>query len=539
LTEKQQNDTPWGIYTRISRVRRRTEAGKVITETLGVERQAPPCKELVKRKGGHVAETYVDNDRSAFKGVRPEFERMLAEARDGRIKAIAVWDSDRLTRNPDRDNARILELHDKYGVQLAAVTGEYDLATSSGRMMFRIQGAVAVRESEHRGERMALKMDELAQAGKSKGGGIRAFGFERDGKTINRVEAGYIREAADRLLAGESTAALTRDWQERGITTPTGRPWAATKLHRMLTSPRVVGLRQHRGEVLDGVRAEWPAILDRGRWERLRLLLNDPARSQRGPSRRYWLSGIVRCAGCQQPWHAHNDGRGHVQYKCRAGGNYAGCGRYSISQRALDAYVERQLLDWLGGPGLARARQALAEQDADVEAISTKLREDDQQLEELAGLYGQGSIKATEWMKAREPIERRIAAARTKLARMPKLAALDDLPAIKEELEAAWPDLPLERRRAILKSVVRRLVIYPGRSGSKFDSRRVVLAFIDRKPPANGTQTAIVPVDLPADDPELAGIREKVETSDVPQHETDPGLLHQVAQAMEEKKQQS
>src|SRR5918995_1162046 len=95
--------------------------------------------------------------------------------------------------------------------KVTTVTGEYDLATSSGRLMFRIAGAIARRESEHRGERMALKMDELAQNGKVKGGGIRAFGFERDGKTVNKREADLINEAVDRLLAGESSAALLRD----------------------------------------------------------------------------------------------------------------------------------------------------------------------------------------------------------------------------------------------------------------------------------------------------------------------------------------
>ena len=537
-----QQQEPWGIYTRISRVRRRTKDGKVITETLGVERQKPPCEELVGRRGGYVADTYVDNDRSAFKGVRPEFERMLEDARAGHIKGIAVWDTDRLTRNPDKDNARIIELAESHGVQLATVTGDYDLGASSGRLMFRIQGAIARRESEHRGERMALKMDELAQNGKVKGGGVRAFGFERDGKTIRPSEAALINEAVDRLLAGESSAALLRDWRDRGIrtpgtkTNPKGNPWATTKLHRMLMSPRIVGLRQHRGEILEGVKP-WPAIIDRGRWERLRLLLKDPARSQAGPSRHYLCSGIARCH-CGQPLHAHNDGRGHVSYRCSQGGNYQrGCGRIAISQGSLDGYVSRRLVQWLAGPGLLRARQALADQDADVAAITQQLASDDRLLEELAGLYGSDDpaqrISANEWMRARAPIERRITQARAKLRRMPKMATLDDLPDVREELEAVWPKLPLERRRAILKSVVRRLVIYPGRTGSKFDSRRVALALIDRRPPADGTLTAIVPIELP-DDPELAGIKEKIEREGPPQHETDEGVLDQVARILEE-----
>jgi site-specific DNA recombinase len=100
----------------------------------------------VARKGGEVVKVFVDNDRSAFKGNRPDFEQMLAWAKGGKVRGIAVWDTDRLSRNPDRDNLRIIELAERYGVELATVCGEYDLSTSAGRMMFRIVGALARRE---------------------------------------------------------------------------------------------------------------------------------------------------------------------------------------------------------------------------------------------------------------------------------------------------------------------------------------------------------------------------------------------------------
>ena len=92
-------------------------------------------------------------------------------------------------------------------------------------------------ESDLKGERLRAKFDQLADKAAVKGGGIRAFGFKRDGKAHDKREAKLINEAADRLLAGESTAAITRDWHDRGIRIPAakrrpkGNPWTATKLH--------------------------------------------------------------------------------------------------------------------------------------------------------------------------------------------------------------------------------------------------------------------------------------------------------------------
>jgi hypothetical protein len=62
---------PWGIYCRISHVRRRD--GQV--DTLGVERQEPPCRALVERMGGEVYRVYIDNDISAWTAGRDRTTR--------------------------------------------------------------------------------------------------------------------------------------------------------------------------------------------------------------------------------------------------------------------------------------------------------------------------------------------------------------------------------------------------------------------------------------------------------------------------------
>lgn len=93
---------PWGVYCRISRVRNKDGQ----TDTLGTERQEPPCRELVERLGGVVHKVYVDNDLSAYSGRRrPEYEAMLADAKAGVIRGIAAWHPDRLTRQPKENEA--------------------------------------------------------------------------------------------------------------------------------------------------------------------------------------------------------------------------------------------------------------------------------------------------------------------------------------------------------------------------------------------------------------------------------------------------
>lgn len=81
------------IYARIS--------SDVEGSGLGVTRQLEDCRKLAESLGWSVAEEYVDNDLSAYSGkVRPGYERMLADLRDGERDAVIVYHVDRLTRRP-------------------------------------------------------------------------------------------------------------------------------------------------------------------------------------------------------------------------------------------------------------------------------------------------------------------------------------------------------------------------------------------------------------------------------------------------------
>jgi site-specific DNA recombinase len=467
----------WAVYCRISYVKRKTSEGKTVIDTLGVDRQEPPCREKVERKGGYVAKVFVDNDRSAFKGDRPEFEKMLAWAREGRVKGIAAWDADRLTRDPDRDNARIIELAERYGVQLATVTGEYDLATSSGKMMFRIAGALARRESEHRSERLLLKWDELAEAGLPKGTGKRAFGYRVDGMTLDEGEAALLREAFERLLdRGEPMHEVIRDWTARGVTAVMGGRFTTTSLRRALCSPRAAGLRQHRGEIVGP--AKWPAIFTETERERLLGYFSKEERRKQGPPRTYVYSGMLRCGrpGCGAVMVGASVGSGRAMYGCKGGPkdpDHKGCGKTWISKGAFEEVMDETVILYVCGPKFAKVLARRLEAAAADDPTPAQLERDERELRELARLKGEGRFTIAEWLELRDPIEARIKAAKAKLDAKPDLAALLDIPTIEADLRAVWARWTVEEKRRRLATVLDHVVILPKGRGRRFDPDRI------------------------------------------------------------------
>src|SRR6266568_998005 len=150
------------IYNRISNDPQGIEAG--------VERQREDCLALADRLGWQVCETYVDNDLSAWTGKpRPDYRRMLADIRAGKVDAVIVWHEDRLTRLP-----RVLEEFAdaclKAGVhRLVSCYGDTDLSNSDDMLTLRIKGAVAKNQSDAASRRLRRKHLELAQDGRPSG----------------------------------------------------------------------------------------------------------------------------------------------------------------------------------------------------------------------------------------------------------------------------------------------------------------------------------------------------------------------------------
>ncbi|MFH1329789.1 MAG: recombinase family protein, partial [Actinomycetota bacterium] len=199
------------IYCRISADKR--------GEGLGVARQEDLCRRLAAGKGWPVAEVYVDNDVSAFtRRPRPAFDRMIADLESGRRDAVICVDQDRLTRRPVELEG-FIELAERLGVALANVSGEIDLSTSDGRLRARLLGIVARQESEKKSERVAREAEQAARRGVPRGSN-RPFGWQADKTTLNQEEAGLVREAVGRVLAGETVPAVAADWNRRGIPTP-------------------------------------------------------------------------------------------------------------------------------------------------------------------------------------------------------------------------------------------------------------------------------------------------------------------------------
>jgi site-specific DNA recombinase len=440
---------------------------------LGVTRQVTDCLALAEKRGWRVVETYVDDDVSAYRGKpRAAYTRMLTDIRSGIRDGVVVWHLDRLHRHP-RELEDFLDACEQHGVtDLATVSGDIDLGTHDGQLHARILGAVARKESDDKSRRLRRKHLELAQAGKVGGGGTRPFGFDSDRKTIRAGEAEVIREAAARVLAGDSLRSVCTDFALRGIRTPKSNVWGQHTLRHLLISPRISGQREHHGEIV--APAEWPAIVSPAIGARLRAHLNDPARRTNRSPRRYLLASLLRCAACHTVMRARPRADGKRRYVCAKGPSLSGCGKTFILAEDLEHFVIAAVLHRLDSPRLAMAVTLCNSTDQHIVDAERKLDEAQAQLEQLATNWGKQEISKSEWQAARAPILERVATARATLTTMSQTAAVAEYLGNAEALRSAWDTLTLSRQRAIVSAVLEYVEIgFAVRGRNRFDPERV------------------------------------------------------------------
>jgi DNA invertase Pin-like site-specific DNA recombinase len=104
-------------------------------------------------------------DRVSSARTRPELERLLGDARGGRVGRVYVYRLDRLTRNGIRDTLRIIESLHQSGATIETVADGIRLGGSESEIVIAVLGWAAQMERSAIGERIASARQRVEAAG--------------------------------------------------------------------------------------------------------------------------------------------------------------------------------------------------------------------------------------------------------------------------------------------------------------------------------------------------------------------------------------
>ena len=241
----QRNEEQIAIYSRKSKF-----TGK--GESIG--NQVELCKDYVRNMFGkaHVERCVVFEDEGFSGGnlKRPAFQKMMADVRGRKFKAIVVYRLDRISRNISDFTGLIDELT-KLDVSFVSIREQFDTSTPMGRAMMFIISVFSQLERETIAERIRDNMHELAKTGRWLGGnaplGFRSEAVSKvtvDGKARKSFKLVTVPEEAeipkmifDLYTETDSLTAVEAELLRRRIKTKLGKDFTRFAIKAILQNP--------------------------------------------------------------------------------------------------------------------------------------------------------------------------------------------------------------------------------------------------------------------------------------------------------------
>src|SRR4051794_17994907 len=355
------------IYTRVSSDP--NDRGRSVIE------QEEDCRAVCGRNGWEVVEVFRDNDRSASRYAtkdRPEHRKLIKFIAAGEADVLVTWEASRAQRDLAA-YARLRDLCERHSVRLSYSGRTYDMTESDDRFSTGLDALLAERESDQTRKRVLRAV--RANADKGRPHGKLLYGYRREydpqtGELVRQIPddetAEIVREAASRVLGGETPYSVAQDFDRRGIPTPRrGMRWDLTQVKRLCINPGYAGKRVHRGQVIGD--AAWPPILDEATHLALVAKLGDPRRrTMRDSAIKHLLSGVAVCGVCNGRMRVQKN-RGFLAYLCVDG--------FHVSRREIhvDEFVTEVVLARLERPDLADVLRTSV--DSETETALAEARE--------------------------------------------------------------------------------------------------------------------------------------------------------------------
>lgn len=401
-------------------------------------------------------------ERVIYRVIRPVYEGALKDLKQGTtpngepLDGLIVYDLDRLTR--DQVNLRdAIDVVVHHGKLISDINLTLDLFTEigQGNAMFLVTAKSL--SSGDTSRRVADKHERIAIAGIPVGGS-RPFGWNEDKRTLHPVESALLRKARADVLAGVGLHTICREWNHAGIRTPRGKEWVRTVLRNVLLSPRLAGYRVYQGGICldhDGipVMGQYTPIFEIAEWEDVRDHLTRDGRYAAEVHRgglKYLLSSIVRCGLCGAKCLAFGDRRNDIDYySCPSPTTSRGCGKVSINGTKLDAMVTDRVLAYLSGIDI-RTELEPWPQDAALAAKEAKIQQ-------LMDAYNADELTSEDVFPAVAKLRHQADSLRRDRMRWNRAQA--ETSQASASVVELWPDLSVDRRRAVIATVVHTVAI--------------------------------------------------------------------------------
>ena len=238
------------IYARFSSARQQEQS---------IDGQVRYCTQYAEQRGYQVVDIYADRAISGTTDERPEFQRMIADAKLHKFDYIIVWKLDRFSRDRYASAMYKHELK-KNNVKVLSATegiGEGDESV----ILEAILEAMAEMYVKQLSQNVTRGMREAALQGHH-ASGTAPYGYRTEDKKLVIIpeEAAVVKYVFEQYAKGVSKREIADKLNAQGLRTHTGAPFHFNSFQRMLKNEKYIGTFRWSDIVIED---SCPAIIDK------------------------------------------------------------------------------------------------------------------------------------------------------------------------------------------------------------------------------------------------------------------------------------
>ncbi|APC76048.1 TPA: recombinase family protein [Staphylococcus aureus] len=392
-----------GGYIRVSTERQ--------VEGYSIEGQITQIEQYCQFNGYELVDIYADRGISGKSMNRPELQRMLNDAKNGKLDCVMVYKTNRLARNTSDLLTIVEELH-RQNVEFFSLSERMEVKNSTGKLMLQTLASFSEFERNTILENIYNGQHQRALKGYYQGNLPLGYNNIPDNKKelmINQHEANIVKYIFESYAKGHGYRKIANALNHKGYVTKKGNPFSINSITYILVNPFYIGKIQFakykdwnekrrkglndKPIIADG---KHPPIISQELWDKVqsrkKQVSQKPQVHGKGTN---LLTGIIHCPQCGAPMAASNttntlkDGtKKRIRYYSCSNFRNKGskvCSANSVRADVIEKYVMDQILEIVKSDKVLKQVVERVNQDnqVDVAALNHDIAYKQQQFDEV------------------------------------------------------------------------------------------------------------------------------------------------------------
>lgn len=224
-----------GGYIRVSTERQ--------VEGYSIEGQITQIEQYCQFNGYELVDIYADRGISGKSMNRPELQRMLNDAKNGKLDCVMVYKTNRLARNTSDLLTIVEELH-RQNVEFFSLSERMEVKNSTGKLMLQILASFSEFERNTILENIYNRQHQRALEGYYQGNLPLGYNNIPDNKKelmINQHEANIVKYIFESYAKGHGYRKIANALNHKGYVTKKGNPFSISAITYILSNPFYIG----------------------------------------------------------------------------------------------------------------------------------------------------------------------------------------------------------------------------------------------------------------------------------------------------------